>query len=309
MKKGEAPKIELVKHIVESFFKKKVELERVKTGVSTYVYRIQLKDKVSYLRILPEQNASFAVEVKVHELLITRGVKVPKIIHFEQKNDLLQLSIMIAEEINGSSIEDNTLSNELGEVLFDAGKQLALINQIKMDGYGFINREMSDTLSGEKKTFHDYYHENLDKDIAILPKYHFDQSEINAIRGFLETGFSIMNRKVSRLVHGDFDGSHIFQSNGLYTGIIDFGEIMASSPLYDVGHFKLHDNINGFKPLINGYKEVESLTAENDLEIDLWALFIGVRRLGMIYGRPWNFYHEHLTNSIKKQLVQLNQTF
>ena len=121
-----------------------------------------------------------------------------------------------------------------------------------------------------------------------------------------------MDRKGSYLVHGDFDPTHIFQNNNHFTGIIDFGEIMGSSPLYDIGHFKLHDgelgNRKGIEPLLRGYSEVKRLTLKDILEIDIWAIFIGVRRLGMIYGRRWNFYHDHLINTVKAQLTILNKS-
>lgn len=41
------------------------------------------------------------------------------------------------------------------------------------------------------------------------------------------------------LAHGDFDTTHIYQDNGRYTGIIDFGEIRGADRWYDLGYFHM----------------------------------------------------------------------
>ncbi|CAG7644276.1 phosphotransferase [Paenibacillus allorhizosphaerae] len=120
-----------------------------------------------------------------------------------------------------------------------------------------------------------------------------------------------------RLVHGDFDDDHIFAHHGTYTGIIDFGEIQGSSPLYDLGHFKLHDGQYhhdrlGFRSLAAGYNEVRELSYEDQVEIDLWALWIGTRRLARRYKYNrrdsqgnWGRYHDHLRKTVQIEIQLL----
>ena len=38
------------------------------------------------------------------------------------------------------------------------------------------------------------------------------------------------------LAHGDFDATAIFYRDGRYSGLIDFGEIRGTEPLFDLGH-------------------------------------------------------------------------
>src|SRR5690348_8944848 len=59
-----------------------LEVERVEEGVSTYVYRLRAADTVYYLRVLPEEGASFAPEVYAHQRLRERGARVPEVIYF-----------------------------------------------------------------------------------------------------------------------------------------------------------------------------------------------------------------------------------
>ncbi|MCR8658622.1 aminoglycoside phosphotransferase family protein [Paenibacillus endoradicis] len=315
MIKKEAPHIAVVtqlvcKHLHSSDFK----IERVLSGVSTYVYRIELGEDILYLRILPEQDMSFAVEVHVHNLLRQRNVQVPEVIYFEHNHEALGMSVMIVKEILGSNIEDHPSIEQYDKILFHAGQQLAVINQISVEGYSWIvrsNNQHAIVLTGEKPLLQDYIYEHLEADLLLLSKNVLLKDVISLIRTILKTGRTLMLRHQSHLIHGDFDDSHIFAHQGKFTGIIDFGEIQGNSPLYDLGHFKLHDGQQGQKhrgypSLTKGYNEVRQLSDDDQIEIDLWALWIGVRRLGMIYNRTWGSYHDHLIRAIKLQMDRLN---
>jgi aminoglycoside phosphotransferase (APT) family kinase protein len=120
-----------------------------------------------------------------------------------------------------------------------------------------------------------------------------------------------MARHEAHLAHGDFDDSHIFCFHGVFTGIIDFGEIQGSSPLYDLGHYKLHDGQRflGFDTLSKGYSDIRKLTRDDQLEIDLWAIWIGMRRIGNVcrQKRIWNKWHDHVVKTIRMEVEILSK--
>jgi len=116
-------------------------VERVEEGVSTYVYRIQRDASVFYLRVLPEEGASFAPEMRVHQLLRERGVKVPEVVYFEHYNQALQRSVMVTTEMRGRHIGFCSEENDLRNILIEAGKDLAVINTILVKGFGWIRRD------------------------------------------------------------------------------------------------------------------------------------------------------------------------
>lgn len=309
LKKIAVPEMELVKHIANQFFNSTVEVERVLKGSSTYVFTVKTAGKTYYMRILPESGASFEAEARAHQLLLDRGVNVPKIIHYERKNDAIGLSLMLAEEIIGNDLEHDCvkMTDSIRHVLINAGKQIAMTNQIQIAGFGEMNRQIADKLIGEHDSFEQYYYEYLEKDIHLLSSYALDEDQRTTVKHLLELGGKLIQRENSYLVHGDFDLSHIFHERGAYNGIIDWGDLKASSPLYDLGHFKTHDFINCFDALISGYAAVQKLQPRDKAEITVWALFIAVRRLGMIHDRPRNFYHAHLTESVKKFAAELTR--
>lgn len=315
MNRKEAPHINVIKDIVsECLHLSEFKIERVLSGVSTYVYRIEFVEEILYLRILPEHNMSFAVEVHLLNLLRQRNVQVPEVIYFAHDYEAIGMSIMIVKEIVGYNIENCPSAEQYENILYHAGKQLAVINQLPVVGYGWIVRgsnQHKHVLQGEKLLFQDHIYEHLDSDLIVLSENVLLRDVILSIRTILENGRTLMLRHQSHLIHGDFDDSHIFAHQGKFTGIIDFGEIQGNSPLYDLGHYKLHDGQSylGYPSLAKGYNEVRRLSYDDHIEIDLWALWIGVRRLGMIYNRTWGWYHDHLIRAIKLQLDILNKKF
>ncbi len=100
---------------------------RVTTGSGTY-----------YVRFLPEA-ASFAAEVMAHNILLDMGVIVPRVIGFEHRNETTGLSVMITAEIPGVSVEDEWPRNNQGGILREAGRQIARVHEVSVDGFGWID--------------------------------------------------------------------------------------------------------------------------------------------------------------------------
>lgn len=313
MNRMKAPQVEAVRSFInERLHAGDYRIERVLNGVSTYVYRVGHGDETFYLRILPEQDMGFGVEVHVHQLLLQKGVRVPEVISFENHHEALGMSVMLVREIPGSSAGDGVTLGEYESILREAGRQLALINQVPVDGFGWVRRgrdERITGLRGEKISMDEYVYEHLAEDLHFLSGNLLPAVEATRILQLLGRGAALMSRHEAKLAHGDFDDSHIFQQAGRYTGILDFGEIQGSSPLYDLGHFLLHDGqrYSGFHALIEGYRDVTFLAAEDLLEIDLWALWIGMRRLGIVGRRSSGGYVEYLLRAVRKALAAIGK--
>ena len=126
-------------------------------------------------------------------------------------------------------MNDTFSDNNASVILHEAGRQLALIHTIPVDGFGWIDRNSFDTLKGVKRTFLEYFDEFTSDDLVCLYYYDFTDSELEQIREYIKQARSSLNIPNAVLVHGDFDSSHIFHANGKFTGFIDFGEIRGSN--------------------------------------------------------------------------------
>jgi hypothetical protein len=219
---------------------------------------------------------------------------------------------MVVDEIKGKSIEEIRPKNEkvLKNIMKSAGKQLAIIHSVKVDGFGWINRNYHDILKGEKNHFNDYFNEYLESDLQSLHQYSFTEKEINYFMKSMNIAQKILFTESAVLVHGDFDLSHIFYSqeenihnnnlkeeedillfdmnneiseniNYFYSGLIDFGEIRGNHKVFDFATFILfYQERELYSYLIDGYREISQFNQEDIYATEFMALFIILRFLG-----------------------------
>jgi len=267
-------------------------VERVEEGASTAVYKVRRAGEVYYVRVLPEQGASFAPEARAHRLLRERGVKVPEVIYVDACDIMLGRSVMVTTEIAGQRVGHCRDGRGVRRVLMEAGRDLAAINSVPVDGFGWIRRHNGedDHLAGEHRGYREFARDHLEDDLALLGAHTLDPHEVAAIHEVIERYDSLLDVEDARLAHGDFDATHIFQRAGRYTGIIDFGEIRGVDPFYDLRHFKLHDGETISAPvlpyLLEGYTSVAPLPPDYEQRIAVAALLIGVKALAHQLAKP-----------------------
>jgi aminoglycoside phosphotransferase (APT) family kinase protein len=285
---------------------------RVAEGVSTHVYRVRRGAETFYLRVLPEVGASFAPEVLALDHLRRRSVRVPQILFFDPCDESLQRSVMVTTEIAGDQIGRHPMDQVTRDVLFDAGRDLATINALPVSGFGWIKRDSStcDRLEGEHPDFEGFVFEHFDRDLATLEATVLTRSDTSAIRAVVEDRPSWLTVQEATLAHGDFDLSQIYQHDGRYTGIIDFGEIRGTDPWYDLGHFAMHHGETQVSPVLDwvldGYRSVTPLPAEHRLRISFASLLIAVRALSRcIERRPAQVATHPALTSIPRDLSLL----
>ena len=280
--KGNAPEASVVRAVAEKYISDVVSVERVSKGWSTYVYRVTTDSNTYYIRFLPE-DASFAAEVLAHNILLDKGVTVPRVIGFEHRDETTGLSVMVTEEIPGVCVEDEWPRDDLRGILREAGRQIARVHEVPVDGFGWIDRTSHDKLKAEKRTFQDYFTEFLSSDLQALERYEFTDEERVRIADLMGTACQMLDTQDAVLVHGDFDVSHIFHSNGRYRGLIDFGEIRGNNRLFDLATFTLFDGSPdriAYSHILEGYREATRLADDDLYGAELMVLFRILRFLG-----------------------------
>ncbi len=303
--------LEVVKRI---FPQDPVRVEWVTEGVSTYVYRITFPHETFYLRVLPEEGASFSPEVTVHTQLRQMQIKVPEVIHFEHYNEMLQRSIMVTAEIKGQSIsKSSTLSlEEMEEILREAGRDLACLNSVLVEDFGWVRRDSPETghLRAEWPAHRAFTLEYWGADVAYLAEHVLQRSEVALLERVLSRHDSWLGSEQGYLAHGDFDTTQIYQENGHYTGIIDFGEIRGADRWYDLGHFHMRDGellpFQLLPALVSGYREMVSLPLAYEQHIRFTGLLINVRTLARsLQKHPPGRHTKHQLEVLREDLVML----
>ena len=264
-----------------------------------------------YLRVAEEREDSFAPEARAHELLRERGVGAPEMVFFEPFDEEIERSVMITTEVRGADVGHLRSEADARAVLQEAGRDLALINGVSVDGFGWIRRDgdAMGELWAELPTYRAWVLDGLDRHLGLLAGSVLSGAEAESIREAVARHDALLDVPHARLAHGDFDATHIYQQDGRYTGVIDFGEIRGANPLYDLGHLSVHNRerlpYDLLPPLLEGYAEVSPLPPEYERRIALSGLFIAVGRLAAIRGRPLEGYRARLLQAVRRCLRSL----
>ena len=303
---------ELVNHI---FPTRPLRVERVMEGVSTHVYRIVFQRETCYLRVLPEEGASFAPEVVAHRLLRHLQANVPEVIYFDHCYEPLQQSVMVTTEVKGLPISQSSelRQEELESIVIEAGRDMARINSVKVEGFGWVKRDLSDTehICAEWATDRTFMLERWKTDLAYLGEHILDTLEVAILEGIRERYDYLLEGEQAYLAHGDFDTTHIFQENGRYTGIIDFGEMRGTNRWYDLGHFHMRDeeyiSYSQMTALVRGYSEIVSLPANYEQAIRFASILINVRALvRSLQKRPPDRFTQHQVKRLRGDMALLS---
>jgi aminoglycoside phosphotransferase (APT) family kinase protein len=266
------------------------QVERVLSGISTYVYRIISECKTYYLRILPDEEASFAPEITVLARLQQKHINIPEVVYFEDYNVILGRPIMVEAEIRGQSLSKSSLSKEVYErVAREAGRDLACINRLAIEGFGWIKPDQAHPthLRGSHKTYRAFVLEYREADLTYLRGHVLKPQECIRLEHVLKRYDSWLDIEQGYLAHGDLDTTHIFQEQGSYTGIIDFGEVRSTGRWYDLAHFRIRDgafpSYRLFQALERGYAEIMPFPPEYEQYLRFTSVLINLRALSRAF--------------------------
>ncbi|MGI8968198.1 MAG: phosphotransferase family protein [Chloroflexota bacterium] len=304
-----------IQRITNEVFGKRtpVTIERMEDGRSTIVYRLRRGTETFYLRVLPEVGDSFAPEAYVHTLLRQRGVHVPEVLYVEHCNEALHRSIMVTGEIPGKPISHLGYGEEAKDILIEAGRELAMINCVQVEGFGWIQRDQSHVtrLEAQQSSNRAFLLEDLDRYLSLLGGTVLTAHDVRTIRDIVSEHSAWLSVDQAHLAHGDFDVTHIYQAHGRYTGIIDFGEIRGTGPYYDLGHFRLHDgetaSYRALSFLLAGYQQMAPLPPGYAQQIAFVSLLIGIRFLARGLHRFTDHTRSHARSSIKTDIELLRR--
>src|SRR5690242_4988444 len=227
-------------------------------------------------------------EAWVHDALRRRGLRVPDVIAVAPAGEPLDRGVLVVTAMDGVPLAAARLGGAaLAGVIQEAGRELGVVGQIAVDGFGFVCRDRPPLAAPEphaRSFLLDGFEARLARAAPALG------SELAAqAAALVERHAGLLDGCPSRLAHGDFDGTHIYVEAGRYAGLIDFGEMRGAPPLYDAAHFALHEGRAPALPaLLAGMREAVSLPGDVDPRIALIGLLLGVGRVDTFAarGRP-----------------------
>ncbi len=119
----------------------------------------------------------------------------------------------------------------------EAGRDLALIHQLPVRGFGFVRRDQGTWPPiGEFASYEAFIRATLPDPWPGHLRAIFTHRSLTSLLDVIEQE---RRRSLARatFTHGDFDLTHILCLSGRYTGLIDFGEMRGAEPTFDFGVF------------------------------------------------------------------------
>jgi aminoglycoside phosphotransferase (APT) family kinase protein len=291
---------ESIKDILEETPFNNYNIEEVNEGVSTNVFK--LEDTETYYLKIPPNRDFLEATVLANKLLLQEGINVPEIVYSKEDSK----NFYIEKELKGRSLKkDSTLSEEQkNEIVIEAGKDLARINSIPVNGIGWIEGVRNGQLFSNSRNYNDYVlrnNGNILNDLLQINVLSNEQAEKIA-KYIIEHQTLLDTEGVSNLAHGDFCTEHIYHINGKYSGIIDFGDIRGTSKYHDLAHFYTYDR-KYFDSLVKGYNSVYQLHSDYIDKVLLEAVVFGVRKLWWISKNMPNKLNNHLALDLFREVV------
>ena len=263
-------------------------VERTPEGVSAQVYRIQRGSDQWFLRLAERADENLEVDFALLRRLRQLGVLVPEAVYVNPFFEELNRSVLITRHIGGQPLGFSGDPALERRVAFAAGRDLALINQLDVDGFGWVDRSVKADpaqwpLTAELADYSAFVVHDLPSPWPGGFADLFSTDELTRIETVLETE---RDRPVDRgrLAHGDFGLDHVFHRDGEYTGVIDFGEIRGTEPLFDLGVFRfsgIDDESPAYDATLRGYEEVQPLPDRANALILTSGFMKWLRQLGM----------------------------
>lgn len=259
---------------------------RTPTGSSTQVYRVDREAETFYVRIAESAEDSFAPEVELHRALHAAGTRVPKVVHYEPFCESLARSVMVTTEVPGGPMDRSTPITAAATIGREAGHDLARMHSLAVQGFGWISRDHGRPgwpLRGEHPAYASYV-----GPATVGGPLHgigFQPSQVQLVESLLEEAISVgPSTGVGTVAHGDFDTSHIFQSSGRYTGVIDFGEIRGTDYTFDFATLSLSSDEHLpaswiLRHVEEGYTEIRALPDDHERRLYLACVLSASHRL------------------------------
>jgi Ser/Thr protein kinase RdoA (MazF antagonist) len=269
---------------------------RTPAGVSAQVYRVHAAVGVLYARVAEEDHEDLSVDAALLEHLRAEGLHVPQVVHVEPFDQALGRSLLIMGEIVGAPLAGCRDERAARRVARAAGAELAVLNRVAVQGFGWIQRRPSGwPLRAMSRIYAEFVTSYLPDPWPGPLGALFSAAEQDRLWSLVE--HERRREPCASLAHGDLDTTAIYQLDGRYTGIIDFGEIRGTEPLFDVGHFYLHDQesmpIALLDDLLAGYRDAGPLPAGHEELVRRSAILLGLRQLARWRGPFRNLPSDH----------------
>lgn len=184
------------------------------------------------------KNGYFFVESLAASIALKSGVPTYKthLIHeLQNENDV---AYQVIEKLTGGTIESylNEYPQSEANMVYQMGKMMAKIHQIKVNGFGPFDNEKAKTgeLIGIHSTLNDAFNAGLEENLNRLVTYKLFSQEVALKIKMLFNDNKLLDIKDPVLIHNDFADWNLLTDGKEITAVLDWDESVGGDPIQDI---------------------------------------------------------------------------
>lgn len=262
------------------------------------------------------KNGYFHVESLVANLLKEHNLPAYTTYAIHDLTNENDVAFQVIEKLSGTAMKKHFETNpqDIDKLMFEAGKTLAKIHSIKVEGFGSFNNELAKQgkLVGLQNNFENFILCGLSSNLDVLVKYNHITPEQRKNIISLYTNNPLLKCKQAVLVHNDYADWNLLTDGETISGILDLDECCASDPLCDIACWMSMAPTERVKQFLLGYFQNNAKPENFEEKINLFTLrYVISNMVQRSYRSEYihtDFLNE-LLNQGKKQIVDLLRYF
>lgn len=262
--------------------------ENVVKGNVNIVRKVMINDSEYVVRMHPKgvKNGYFYVEKLLLKAAKEHGLPVPEILEVHEAVDENDMDFVLMTVSIGMTLDvflSKDTSNE-ESLLAAAGRLMAKIHRIHVEGFGFFNNHVAKTegkLIGLHKTNKEFMMTALEENLERLVKLAVSTpEEVGRMRKIMEE-YSFEPKGGPVIVHNDFADWNMLTDGKSITGILDWDESCGGDPVADLACWSMFFSIPRYELFLKGYKEVGELPADYEERFHYYRLRYAISKMAL----------------------------
>jgi len=262
--------------------------ENVLKGNVNIVRKVILNGKPYIVRMHPRgvKNGYFYAEKCALHACKLKGIPVPRILEIYEAKNEDDMDFMLCSLTPGINMDIYLRDHADAEqqLLVCAGKQMATIHSIRVEGFGFFNNQIAkekNELVGIHKNYHDFIwsglEENLDRLVGFNILTTLQADKIKQI--FITMNFEPIGRPC--LVHNDMADWNLLTDGTELTGVLDWDECHAGDPIADLACWSTFYSIERLEQFLKGYMMIQTLPKDYDKRFHYYRLRYTISKMAL----------------------------
>lgn len=262
--------------------------ENVLKGNVNIVRKVRIDGNVYVVRLHPRgvKNGYFAVEAAALKKAAEKGLPVPDVLEIHEATTEKDMDFVLMTASSGITMELAIQQHPETEddLLNQAGKLLAAVHEIEVEGFGFFNNKIA---KQEQKLvgLHDSYRQfvacGLEENIDRLVSFNTIDTETADL--FRHTFSSLSYEPIHgpRLVHNDYADWNILVNDGQISAVLDWDECHAGDPIADLACWSTFFTMDRYAQFLNGYTSVTTLPDDYEQRFHYYRLRYTISKMAL----------------------------